>query len=60
MRVYRFDRFDGLHGLTLHDEPTPKPQRGEVLVKVRAVSLNYRDIAIPSSPNRTHLLSVEL
>lgn len=47
MRAYRFDRLDGLDALTLHDEPAPQPQRGEVLVKVRAVSLNYRDIAIP-------------
>jgi NADPH:quinone reductase-like Zn-dependent oxidoreductase len=38
MRVYRFDRLDGLDYLTLHDEPVPEPQRGEVLVKVRVVS----------------------
>jgi NADPH:quinone reductase-like Zn-dependent oxidoreductase len=47
MRAYRFDRLDGLDHLTLHDEPAPQPQRGEVLVKVHAVSLNYRDIAVP-------------
>lgn len=47
MRVYRFDNPRGLDGLALHDEPTPSPQRGELLVKIRAVSLNYRDIAIP-------------
>jgi NADPH:quinone reductase-like Zn-dependent oxidoreductase len=47
MRVYRFDHLDGLDGLTLHDEPVPSPQRGELLLRVRTVSLNYRDIAIP-------------
>lgn len=46
MRVYRFDKFGSLDGLTLHDEQQPEPQRGEILLKVHAVSLNYRDIAI--------------
>ena len=47
MRVYRFDNYGGLDGLHLHDEPVPSPQRGEVLLRIKAVSLNYRDIAIP-------------
>ncbi|WP_406813962.1 NAD(P)-dependent alcohol dehydrogenase [Mycobacterium sp. M23085] len=47
MRVYRFVSFDGLEGLQLQDEPVPSSQRGELLLKIRAVSLNYRDIAIP-------------
>jgi NADPH:quinone reductase-like Zn-dependent oxidoreductase len=47
MHVYRFDNSRGLDGLELHDEPVPSPQRGELLLKIRAVSLNYRDIAIP-------------
>jgi len=47
MRAYRFDCLNGLDDLTLHEAPAPAPQRGEVLVRVRAVSLNYRDIAIP-------------
>ncbi len=49
MRVYRFASFDGLDGLQVRDEPVPSPQRGELLLKVHAVSLNYRDIAIPLS-----------
>ncbi|GAB3151840.1 NAD(P)-dependent alcohol dehydrogenase [Amycolatopsis stemonae] len=28
------------------EEPVPEPQRGEVLVRVRATSLNYRDLLI--------------
>ncbi len=47
MRVYRFDNSRGLSGLQLHDEPVPSPQRGELLLRIRSVSLNYRDIAIP-------------
>ena len=47
MRAYRFDNSRGLDGLQVHDEPTPSPQRGELLLKIRAVALNYRDIAIP-------------
>jgi len=47
MRVYRFDNSRGLDGLEFHDEPVPSPQRGELLLKIRAVSLNYRDVAIP-------------
>ena len=34
---------DGLDKLTLGDAKLPSPKDGEVLVKIRAVSLNYRD-----------------
>lgn len=34
--------FDGIQNLTIKEAPTPKPQTGEVLVKVHAVSLNVR------------------
>ncbi|WP_340318087.1 zinc-dependent alcohol dehydrogenase family protein [Rhizorhabdus argentea] len=33
-------------GLDLHDEPIPTPGSHDVLVKIRAASLNYRDQAI--------------
>ena len=46
MRAWRFDALTGLSDLTLHDEPTPQPQRGEVLVEVASVSLNYRDLSV--------------
>lgn len=46
MRAYRFDSFDSLDELRLREEPDPQPQRGEVLVRVHAVSLNFRDIAM--------------
>jgi len=46
MRAYRLEQFKTIDDLALHDEKTPKPGRREVLVRVRASSLNYRDLAI--------------
>ncbi|MBX9345986.1 NAD(P)-dependent alcohol dehydrogenase [Chromobacterium vaccinii] len=48
MQSYRFSRFGSLDHLVRHDEPMPTPERGEVLVRVRASSLNYRDLALLS------------
>ena len=45
-RVYRYDSFDGLDHLRVHEEPMPAPQRGELLLRVHAVSLNFRDVAV--------------
>ena len=42
MRRWEMDGI-GRNRLELREAPTPKPGRGEVLVKVTAVSLNYRD-----------------
>lgn len=46
MRAYRFDEGFRLESLRVRDEPMPQPQRGEVVVRVRAVSLNYRDVSL--------------
>jgi NADPH:quinone reductase-like Zn-dependent oxidoreductase len=46
MRAYRFDDIQSLADLRLADDAEPRPQRGEVVVRVRAVSLNFRDIAM--------------
>jgi NADPH:quinone reductase-like Zn-dependent oxidoreductase len=46
MRAYRFDSFASLDELRLREEADPRPQRGEVLVRVHAVSLNFRDLAM--------------
>lgn len=46
MKAYRFNSFGSLDELQVREEPDPQPQRGEVLVRVHAVSLNFRDIAI--------------
>lgn len=46
MQAYRLVDLTSLDDLKLVNEPDPKPQRGEVLVRVHAVSLNYRDLAM--------------
>ncbi|BEP62147.1 NAD(P)-dependent alcohol dehydrogenase [Variovorax sp. V213] len=35
-----------LDALELAERPVPQPRRGEILIRVRAVSLNYRDLAV--------------
>ena len=37
-----------LDALKLSERPVPQPGRGEILVRVRAASLNYRDLAVLS------------
>ncbi|BBC71094.1 NADPH:quinone oxidoreductase [Altererythrobacter sp. B11] len=37
---------DGFDKLYLDDQPTPEPGPGEVLVRMRAWSINYRDFAV--------------
>ncbi|XGV97252.1 MAG: NAD(P)-dependent alcohol dehydrogenase [Leptolyngbya sp. BL-A-14] len=47
MQAYelRSDR-PGLEAVTLVERPEPQPQAGQVLVKMRAASLNYRDLLV--------------
>ncbi len=60
MRIWRFpEKPDGIDSLVLRDEPTPRPGPGDVLVRMRAASLNYRDLGVaggrsargPAPPN---------
>lgn len=44
MRAYAFQDRPGLDSLGMTERPEPRPGHGEVLVAVRAVSLNYRDL----------------
>lgn len=44
MRTYRMDKLGRIDGLVRHEEPTPAPGPGEVLVRVKATAVNYRDI----------------
>jgi NADPH:quinone reductase-like Zn-dependent oxidoreductase len=43
MRAYEITKF-GLDELKISERPEPKPGAGQVVVKVRAVSLNFRDL----------------
>jgi NADPH:quinone reductase-like Zn-dependent oxidoreductase len=45
MKAYLLKNF-GLDGLSLEDVPEPQPGPGQVLVKMRAWSLNYRDLLV--------------
>ncbi|PIL25844.1 hypothetical protein GSI_11597 [Ganoderma sinense ZZ0214-1] len=45
-REYRLPKVDGFHNLTLQEAPIPKLKSTEVLVKVHAVSLQYRDLIV--------------
>jgi NADPH:quinone reductase-like Zn-dependent oxidoreductase len=48
MKAYQIQTAAGIDGLKLVDLPEPKPGAGQVLVRVRATSLNYRDTAVVS------------
>ncbi|KAI0429804.1 GroES-like protein [Xylaria sp. FL1042] len=58
--VFRFTAYNGPENLQPFREPIPKPSAGEVLVKIRSVALNYRDIAIARStypfPTQGHVI----
>ncbi|MCW3473774.1 zinc-dependent alcohol dehydrogenase family protein [Limobrevibacterium gyesilva] len=46
MKVYRLPQAAGIDSLTLCEEPTPTPGPYQVLVRVRATSLNFRDLMV--------------
>jgi NADPH:quinone reductase-like Zn-dependent oxidoreductase len=46
MRAYELHAREGFDALTLTDRPSPSLSPGEVRVRVRAVSLNYRDLGV--------------
>lgn len=54
MKVYRLHEFSGPGGWKLEDAPTPKPGPGEVLVRMRAASLNFRDLMISKGVYNPH------
>ena len=45
MHVWQISSF-GVDSLEFVERPTPSPDGGEVLVKVRAISFNYRDLMV--------------
>ena len=46
MKAAVIDKGFGLENVTLVDRPDPMPGPGQVLVRIRAASLNYRDLLI--------------
>ncbi|WP_193170219.1 zinc-dependent alcohol dehydrogenase family protein [Nisaea nitritireducens] len=50
MKAYEIVSDGGVDALALNDRPDPKPGPGEVLVRVRASSINYRDLSTVEAP----------
>src|SRR5258708_20293422 len=46
MRAYRIDRFGGVDGVVLGSRDDPRPGTREIPLRVRATSLNYRDLMV--------------
>jgi alcohol dehydrogenase len=46
MEAYRIERFGSIDGIVLQSSENPRPGRKEVLMRVRASSLNYRDLMV--------------
>lgn len=46
MRAYRMTIGGGVEGIRMVEEPDPQPGPGEVLIRVGATSLNYRDLML--------------
>ncbi len=46
MKTWLLQSALGIDNLTLADRPDPKPGPGQVLLKMRAFSLNYRDLLV--------------
>ena len=46
MEAYRIDRFGSVDGIVLRSSEDPRPGLKEILVRVRASSLNYRDLMV--------------
>ena len=50
MRAYEIVSGDGIDALHLAERPTPTPGAGQVLVRMRASALNYRDLMTVKDP----------
>ena len=55
MRAFEIRSADGIDALHLADRPPPEPGVGEVLVRMRAASLNYRDLMTVQDPEGRRL-----
>src|SRR3984893_4416347 len=46
MEAYRIDRFGSIDGIVLRSSENPRPGPKEILMRVQASSLNYRDLMV--------------
>ena len=46
MEAYRIDRFGSIDSIVLRSSANPRPGLKEVLMRVRASSLNHRDLMV--------------
>lgn len=46
MRFYTLDRASGIEALSIREKDVPEPGPGQLLVRMRAASLNYRDLLV--------------
>lgn len=46
MKLYEFRETKGIDSLVRAERPQPKPAHGQVLVRVKATSVNYRDLLV--------------
>src|ERR1700678_2939964 len=60
MRAMILEGATGLDHLTLVERPAPTPGPGEVVVRLRAASINYRDLATVTAPGGVRLPLVPL
>lgn len=57
MRAYEIVSGDGIDALSLCERPVPEPGEKDILVRVKASSINYRDLSIIENADR---LGIEL
>jgi NADPH:quinone reductase-like Zn-dependent oxidoreductase len=53
MEAYRIDRFGSVDGIVLRSSEDPRPGLKEILMRVRASSLNYRDLMVLKGGGRS-------
>jgi NADPH:quinone reductase-like Zn-dependent oxidoreductase len=60
MRVFQIDGAWDFDHLTLGTRPEPRPGPGQLLLRMRAASLNYRDLLVPLRGYGSHTGSLPL
>ena len=60
MKLYRFPRANGIDTLELQEAPRPEPGPGQIVVRMRAASLNYRDLNVATGRAARGSLPVNL